>query len=403
MKSKKLTTFELYWYILGTAIGSGLFVLLPIAIGYTGRSVVLTLIVAGIMRLVTDLYSVTMASMFPLKGGQYSQVSYLIPPLFSGVYGLVWLISTLTLAAYATSAISYTAALIPGIARYSKIIAIVIVTFFFGLNYFGTKFGAKFQRAMTITLLLALAAFIIWGLPKVQFGSYTENNFFLGGISGFSGALAMCAWATDGILSTGASLASEMERPTRQVPKAMVGGVIIVITIYVLITFVAAGTLPIEQVAFQDLTVVAEHIFPRSIYVVFVLAGAVMALMTSLMGGVTVMRYPFEQMTEEGWLPAIFKRRTANGWPVVTMVVMYIMVMIPVIFGISFDAIVSYCTFPGTFIVFYVDLKCMTLPKKYPELWKSPLWEKSPCRFTILCALPVLLETFIWPIAIAPK
>ena len=295
MKTKKLTTLELYWYIIGTAIGSGLFVLLPIAIGYTGRSAVIAIIAAGLMRLTSDIFSITMASMFPLRGGNYSQVSYWLPPVFASVYGLIWIIASLTMAAYATSAVSYSASIFPGIAPYSKVISIVIVTFFFVLNYFGTKSGAKFQGAMTVLLLVSLAAFVAWGLPKVDVGGFVTKDFFLGGLPGFSAALAMCSWATDGILTTAAAMASEMEHPTKQVPKAMVGGVALIVTIYLLIITVAVGVLPIEEVAFQDLTVVAQHIFPRGMFIVFVFGGAVMALMTSLMGSVTAFCYPFEQ------------------------------------------------------------------------------------------------------------
>lgn len=388
VKSKKLTKLELYWYILGSSLGSGLFVLLPIAIGFTGRSVVLAIVCAGTMHLVNGMYGLTMASMFPLRGGNYSQVSYLIPPLFSGVYGLIWLISALTMAAYATGAISYTASLIPAIAPYAKALAVAIITAFFALNYFGAKFGAKFQRVMTITLLAALGLFIAWGLPKVDVGGFaTQGNFFMGGLPGFSAAIAMCMWATDGVTTTATALTSEMERPTKDVPKAMLFGTALVVLISVLITFVASGALPIEEVANQDLTVVAGHIFPKGLYVVFVLCGAVLALITSLLGSITTFRYPFEQLAEEGWLPPVFKKRTANGWPVVGMVTMYILVLIPVLFGISFDKVVSYTSFPGTFIVLCANLRAMSLPKQYPELWKRSIFHMPRPLYYVLCLL----------------
>lgn len=396
MKSEKLTTLELYWYIIGAAVGSGLFVLLPIAIGYTGRSVVLVLLVAGLIRVANDIFSVAMAAMFPLKGGQYSQVSYLASPLLSGVYGMIWLITSLTMAAYATSAISYGASLFPGIAPYTKPMAVAIVTLFFAMNYFGAKTGAKFQGTMTVILLTALGLFVIFGLPKVDFGNYVDANFFMDGLPGFSGALAMCMWATEGIMSTASALSSEVEKPTYTLPRAMIGSLTIVVVIYVAIIIVAAGALPIEEVAFQDMTVVAQHIFPRGLFIFFVLGGAVMALMTSLMGSVTVFRYPFEQMADDGWLPAVFKKRASNGWPWVCMVVMYVMVLMPVIFSISFDKVVSYVTFPVTFIVAYVNLKCMILPKRYPDLWKKSLMRKIPMSvYNIICVIGALANLYM--------
>ena len=114
MNSKKLTKLELYWYIIGGSIGSGLFVLLPISISYTGKSAVVAIFIAALVVACSQLYNIVVSSLFPLKGGDYSQIAFLSSPLISGVYGMIWLLSCLTLSGYATSTVIYASSVITG-------------------------------------------------------------------------------------------------------------------------------------------------------------------------------------------------------------------------------------------------------------------------------------------------
>lgn len=396
MKNKKLTTLELYWYIIGAAIGSGLFVLLPIIIGDTGKSAVFAVLAGTFIVLCAQLYNLIIASFFPLRGGDYSQVAFMCPPVMAGVYGLIWLMSCLTMASFATSALSYAADVIPGIPGDSKVIVVIVVTAFFAVSYFGAKFGAKVEGAMVILLLVALGAFVAFGLPKVDFATLIGGeNFFLNGFKGFSSALGLCVFLCLGPTMTPVSFTSELENPTKTAPKAMLGGVALLSAIYVLITVVACGVLPAEEIGGQDLAITAAVIFPKSLYVVFVICGAVFALLTSLLGSVNTSKYPFLQMADEGWVPAAFKKTTKNGWPYVVYIVMYILVLIPVVFNISLDTIVAWTNIPAYVIVFYVNLRCLGLPKRYPEQWKRSMLHMPTVLYNILCVFAMICSVYL--------
>lgn len=62
--------------------------------------------------------------------------------------------------------------------------------------------------------------------------------------------------------------------------------------IYGPMAVVAAGVLPIEQVANKNLALVAQAIFPNWLYVIFIIGGAVFAIATSLISGIAMMRLP---------------------------------------------------------------------------------------------------------------
>ncbi len=396
MNSKKLTKLELYWYIIGGSIGSGLFVLLPISISYTGKSAVVAIFIAALVVACSQLYNIVVSSLFPLKGGDYSQIAFLSSPLISGVYGMIWLLSCLTLSGYATSTVIYASSVITGFSDYSKLIAILILTFFFGLNYFGTKFVAKFQSVFTIILLISLALFIFAGLPKVDYSSYlNDSTFFLNGFSGFSAAIGVSIWAFQGPAVTAVGLASEVDESTKTIPKAILVVLLLISIFYALIVLVASGVTTVDIASSKDFTAVANEIFPYGLFVVFVFGGAIFALITSLISNITIFRYPFEQLAEEGWLPSVFKKKTKNGWPYVGVITMYFCVMIPILFDISFDTVIAYSNISAYLIILYANFKCISLPKKHLGHWKKSIIHMRLTYYYALCALSIVSSIYI--------
>ena len=74
---------------------------------------------------------------------------------------------------------------------------------------------------------------------------------------------------------------------------------------YAFIGIVAAGVLPVEQVAFQNLTLVAQTIFPTWLYLFFVFGGAMFALLTTLNGTLSWVHRGLQAAARDGWLPAV--------------------------------------------------------------------------------------------------
>ena len=147
---------------------------------------------------------------------------------------------------------------------------------------------------------------------------------------------------------------------------------------------VAGGVLPYAQTAGQNISVTAEAIFPNALYVFFVVGGGIGAIASSLLGGLGMFRYPLLQVARDGWLPSVFTKTDKNGYPYVIYLLFYIISIIPIVTGRSLDAIVSQVMIPTMLINIYMNLTCLTLPKKYPEQWaqrsiKMPLWFYNVC------------------------
>ena len=158
---KKLLDFkDIFSMGFGSAIGSGIFVLLGFGIAYTGKSVSVSLIAACVMMFFAYFSQILMVSMFPLKGGTYGQSTMLYPPIMVGINAIFLLVISTSLAVYATGSAAYIAALYPKAEPFSKVISIGIITIFFLATIRGSKFLAMIQYVMTGILVISIIVLV---------------------------------------------------------------------------------------------------------------------------------------------------------------------------------------------------------------------------------------------------
>lgn len=377
-ENKLLNTFDIFSLGLGGAIGSGIFVMMGLGIMYTGKSVFLALICGAVLMMFAYMYNIVMSSMFNLSGGDYSQKKLLFGPTMTGVSGIFTMISGFGFAVYAKGIVDYLASVFPGIVGYKTVIAILIMTLFFASTIYGSKFLARIQNLMTIILGLAILMFIIVGLPKVQPGFLSSQGFFNNGASGFFQAISIMAFACMGTTMAPVAMAAVTKKPRKTIPKAILLITVALGMIYALMSIVASGVLPYEEIAGQNLSVVALSIFPQPVYVVFILGGAVFALATSLLSGIAMLRYPIEQIAEDGWLPNIFNSKTKSGFPWMIQLTFYLVSTLPILFDFSFDALISFIMIPLMLISAVANYRCVKLPEKYPAQWKTSIFSVLP-------------------------
>ena len=122
-------------------------------------------------------------------------------------------------------------------------IAIGIIVFIVLLNSLGAKFGGAIQTVSTICKLLPLAVIIIFGLMKGN-SSQSMMTPLVGEsvniVSALSQVLIATLFAYDGWIFVGA-LAGEMKNPSKHLPIAIVGGISVVMAIYLLINVAYVG------------------------------------------------------------------------------------------------------------------------------------------------------------------
>lgn len=403
-EKKRLGLFDIFSMGYGSAIGSGIFILLGLGIAQTGRSVWLAVILGGVYAMMTFFYNYVVGSFFPLKGGDYSQNALLLPSWLMGMYSYSYILFPLSYYAFGIYTVEYASAVFPALANFKIPLAALLLTLAFLLTFKGSHIVAKVQDLMTGVLIVSLAIFIVFGLTKVDLGAYfkMDKGMFAGGVTGFFGAASTMMFACQGVSVTTASFAIHTQKPTKTIPKGSALGTLAVIVTYTLMAIVASGALPIEQVAGGDLTVVAGQVFPRWVFVVFVLGGAVCALLTSLLSGVAMLPNPCLKIAEDGWLPKVCTKTTKSGYPWVVMVLVYVITIIPLPFDLSFDTVLAILQVPVALLCMGCNIACIWLPKRYPEQWKkSALHMPYPLFVVLMIVAACLAGVVAWGYLIA--
>ena len=402
-KGKKLGLWNIVGLGLGGAIGTGIFVLLGYGIAYTGRSISLVVAIGCVFMLLAYWYNLAMPTLFVMKGGDYSMKTMLFNPFMSGVSAMMTLVNGLAMSSYAVAIAQYLAIAIPALENYQSLVAFLAMTLFFLSTIKGSRFVTILENIVTIVLVVALALFVAFGLPKVDFANtFTSNDggYFHGGFAGFVSALAVMGWACQGTTMAPVSMAAVTKNPKKTIPLGIIVITVLLAVIYGAMGIVAGGVLPYADAAGQNISVTAEVIFPKALYIFFVVGGGIGAIASSLLGGLGMFRYPLLQVANDGWLPKVFTKTDKNGYPYAIYLLFYVISIFPIVTGVSLDAIVSEVMIPTMLINIYINLACITLPNKYPEQWKNrslkmPVWfYKACCVLGAFCAGVVAYNLF---------
>lgn len=370
------------WDVLGLSIGqiigSGIMILTGICIDITGHGTPLAFIVAALMVIPNILALAAIGSAIPATGGMYTYVRDLIGKKTGFFFLSLLFASQLILAMFAMGFAEYTISIIPSLNV--SVVAFAILTVCYIANLTGVKSAAAVQKILVGALLSALLLFAIVGLPKVDFSVFTQKGALMpNGFVAFMTGAALLSFATSGAEFI-SELAGEMKNPGKDLPRAMIIATVVVATFYGFLGVIASGVLPLEQVAGKPLTVVAKSIFPKSLYVFFVIGGGMFALASTLNATFAWCTKGLLVACEDGWLPkrmgAINKK---YGTPHFLLTMFYIIGLIPILTGVSTRYIAMLGNGVALIFGLFPTLACLFLIKKRPEAYekayfKLPRW-----------------------------
>ena len=131
------------------------------------------------------------------------------------------------------------------------------------------------------------------------------------GLSGLWSAAVLMSYTCDGAQYV-TQMSAEAKNPTRDIPRVMLFSTLGIAAFYGLMGVVAAGVLPVDQVAGQPLNVVAEAVLSKPLYYLFMIGGAWMALLTTLNSSIASCTKPLMQACNDGWYPSSLARLHPN-------------------------------------------------------------------------------------------
>ena len=391
---------ELMGIAIGQIIGAGIMSMMGVAIAMTGRSANLAFMLSAVFTMCTFFPSIFITSCIRMRGGMYTQMAIFAGDKWAGYYSVVYFITNMSLAMYALSFAQYAIALLPS-GGSEKMIALVVGTAFFVLNYFGVDLMAKIQNLLVVVLVLSLSMFAVFGLPHVDLVNYFSNAdglFLTDGIGGFLTATAYLGFATGGATVI-LGVSAECKNPTKDIPFVIIVSTVSVAILYGLVATAAAGVLPVAEVANQPLTLVANQILPQPLYVLFIVGGAMFALATTLNSQIMSCTKPVMQSCEDGWFPQSLASLSKYKTPWKILVIYYFILVVPILADLNIAQISSIVQILGYLNNLVLTITAMKLPKMFPEAWeKSQFHVPTPVFNTLMiitCAALLVQASFM--------
>jgi basic amino acid/polyamine antiporter, APA family len=263
---KRLSLLDAVLLLVGGVIGSGIF----LTAGQVAASVkradmfVLVWIAGGVISLLACLSVAELGGMFPSAGSQYVFLREAYGELPAFLYG--WMIfavvQTGAIAAISAGFAQYLGSLVPALSPYPKVVSLTAIAIVTIINIFGVKQGSVLVNVATWAKYGGMAVLVACGFTLGN-GSWTHFSQRLpdapaGPGLGIAFGLAMVAvlFAYEG-WSYVTWVAGEMKDAARNVPRALISGIIAVTIIYALINAVYVYALPLDSII-QSQAVVRE-------------------------------------------------------------------------------------------------------------------------------------------------
>lgn len=314
-KLKKSVTFiEAIAIVIGMIIGSGIFLKPGIVFNNAGSPIlgILAWVAGGIVTLASALTVAEIASAIPKTGGLYTYLKELYGEKWGFLLGWVQTVISYPAsgAAQAIAFATYSAYFIPMDALQQKLLGASVLVFVIIMNIIATKYGGVIQTISTVGKLIPLAAIVLFGLINGTAHDFCSTIIVTTG-AGFGAAILGTLWAYDGWIGV-TNMAGELKNPAKELPRAIILGVVFVTFVYAIANIAMLNVLPMEQIIASNTPVsaVATQLFGNG-GAAFITAGIIISVFGAMNGYLmTGARVPLamgerKQLPFSNWLAQI--------------------------------------------------------------------------------------------------
>jgi amino acid transporter len=248
-KSKPIGFWSVVSIGVGGMVGGGIFAVLGLAVQLARGGTPIAFTLAGAVALLTSYSYARLSVTYPSQGGTVEFLNQAFGPglITGGINGLLWLSYVVMLSLYAYAFGSYGAVLFPAsiqpVLKHILISGIIILLT--GLNILGAKVIGETEEWIVGFKILILLLFIAAGVWNVNIQQLQPPNWSnpLQLISG--GMIIFLAYEGFELI---ANTAGDVKNPRKTLPRAYYSAVVFVIALYVFISVVAVGNLPVDQI-----------------------------------------------------------------------------------------------------------------------------------------------------------
>jgi basic amino acid/polyamine antiporter, APA family len=424
---KQLTVFDAVCIVVGSVVGSGIFVSPSRVFNTLFGSPLLSLtawVAAAVVSLAGALCYAELGCIFPAAGAEYQYLKNGIGKFWGFIFAWAQLLvlGTGSIAIMAIISANYLIeSLMPGSANldlYTKLAASILVAILTLANCLGVKSGSFIQNFLTVAKVIGILFLIGIGIAffyKLNLGqlssmgnltSTRETPIGLG--LKFGSAMIACLWAFDGWNNLSRVTEEAVDVP-KTLPIGLIFGIVSVTAIYLCLNCFYFSVLTPEQIASSKAIAIsavsvlsANSPFLQSIGI-FVLIGLLISLSAggatngSLLSGARIYFAAARDGLFFKWFAALSKK---NQTPINSLLIQGLWAIALIWIGKSFESLLDYFSFSAWLFYAACAVILIQLRIKQPDLkrpYKVLLYPFTPILFFIAAVFLVISQVINAP------
>ena len=406
----------LLFFGVGSIIGSGIFVILGVAIPKAGPAVLLSFLLAAVAALFSALSYAEFASAIPASGSSYTYAYVTLGEIVAWVVGWMLMLEYgVSVAAVAVGWGEYLNDFLatfgitipeqfanpPGDGGVFNVPALLVVVLCTLLLIRGASESAKLNMVMVLLKIGILVFFCV-----VAFTAFDPNNltpFLPLGLLGVTAAAGQVFFSYIGF-DAASTAGEEAKNPKRDLPFAIIGSLVVVTILYLLVTLAALGAQPWQEDEGAGsealLTTIADRATGATWPGALIALGAIVSIFSVVLVTLYGQTRILFAMGRDGLLPKVFTRvspRTQT--PVANTLIVAAVIAIPASF-VSLGQLAE-ATSIGTLGAFaVVNIGVIVLRRRQPDLprgFTTPLFPLMPILGLVLIVVIVAgLDWITW-------
>ena len=404
--NRTLSLQDLILIVIGTVIGSGVFIVPGLVIKQSGGSIgvaLLVWLVAGVLSLLGALTYGEMGAAKPDAGGLYVYLRDALGPLPSFLYGwtMFFVIGAASIATLAVAFTNYLGQFVTLSPIAGKIVAILMISIVMVINVRGARQGANVQGVATA---IKVGAILVMGVLLLAVGhgfartpnvwpAAWDRSLFVGVGLAMIGVL----WAYEGRQYVTFS-AGETKDPQRDFPLGIALGTGLIIGIYLLanVGYIAAlgadGAMKSERIAAEAMALAFGPAAGKLI------AATILVSMFSAANGIalTAPRLYYSMARDGVFFARLAEVHPRFKTPAVAIVTSCVWAMILAATG-TFQQLLTYVVFVGWIFYALGALAIFVYRRREPNLhrpFRTPGYPLTPILF-VLSAAAIVINTMI--------
>jgi amino acid transporter/nucleotide-binding universal stress UspA family protein len=415
--SREMSLLDATMIGVGAMIGAGIFVLTGIAAGVAGPGLMLAFCLNGIVALLTAMSYAELGSCYHDAGGGYLWVKEGLPKWNGFLSGwMSWFAHAVACSLYALGFGAYLGHVLKefnivlpsfGFLSTQKILAAVIAVILAYINFRGASETGKIGNIVTMTKIVILGIFVLFGLQiMLRRSDWTASfsPFLPNGWAGVIKAMGLTFIAFQGF-EVISQASEELRDPKRNIPRAVFLSLAIVVPIYLLVAIASLGAIAPAGMTSWDYLAQNKETALVEISKTFFVGGGVMLLFGGLISTISALnatvysssRVAFAMGRDRNF-PAFFSRVHRKNFTPHIAIAFSLVIVIVMATSFHIEDVASAADIMFLLLFLQVNIALIRLRKKRPDLdrgfWVPLFPYLTIAAIVLLFALAVYMFTY---------